>query len=204
MAAPRVAPAETTEGQPPSAKCAVRGEGLAGIRRARGIETTGRRPARRQILVPAHQPVEAPGRSAHLRFMGGIDRAERLHDPGPWSLFSSSSIRLLSSAEESDSAPGCTPMRYAPGGIRSGRRSRSAMIARRRRRSRLRTTAPPMRRPMANATRTGWSDPSATWLTQIGPLRTRRPRRRSSSKVDRSRIDQIRPTAGPDPCGDGP
>jgi hypothetical protein len=67
-------------------------------------------------------------------------------------------------------------------------------MARNRRRSRLRSTACPTRRPMAKATRGGWAGSPSTQDIVIGPLRTRLPRR-SAAKVARSRTRQIRPTA---------
>ena len=73
-------------------------------------------------------------------------------------------------------------------------------MARNRRRTRFRTTAPPALRPTAKATRGGWAGSPGTQVTVTGPLRTRRPDRRSDWKVARSRIDQIRPTGADGPC----
>lgn len=75
------------------------------------------------------------------------------------------------------------PTRYAPG--RSWAPA-SATSARRRRRTRLRSTAEPTARPTAYATRAGGAP--GTQVTVNTPARVRRPRRRSSANVARSRI----------------
>ena len=93
------------------------------------------------------------------------------------------------------------------GRVGAGRQRREGRAARRR--MRLRTTAEPARRVMANATRgapTGRSGPvwSGTYTTDTGPRRARRPCWRRTTNVARSRMRRIRPTAGRDPCGGGP
>lgn len=88
---------------------------------------------------------------------------------------------------------GSASKRYAAPGTSSS--ARWATDARRRRRTRLRATAEPTRRPTAYATRGGseGSSPGAN-RTDTGPRRRRGARARAS-KDARSRTRQIRPTA---------
>lgn len=109
----------------------------------------------------------------------------------------------LSSCEERRAASGPAPMRIVPRGTRSGcSRSRSTMIARRRRRMRLRTTAPPVLRGIAKARRVP-VPPSSRKLNESGPRRMRTPWVRSATKLARSPTRSIKPTASPDPSVDG-
>jgi len=99
---------------------------------------------------------------------------------------------------------GDPPTRYAPGGIEAGScRARSTNADRTRRRTRLRVTAPPVRRPNAQASRGGRggsAGSSGSTRIQIGPERTRRPPWRRATNVDRSEMRPIRPTACSVPC----
>lgn len=86
------------------------------------------------------------------------------------------------------------------------------MIDRSRRRIRLRTTAPPARRPTAYPTLGGSAGSLGTQVTVTVPRRTRRPSARSSAKAARPRSrpgetasarragGPLRPTACDDPC----
>jgi len=95
-------------------------------------------------------------------------------------------------------AAGWAPSRYRPGG-----RTHDDSAARNRRRSRLRVTAGPLARPIANATRGGDSVGSTTYVHHRTPARTRWPSTRSRSKERRSRTRQITPRGGDGPCHDG-
>ena len=81
------------------------------------------------------------------------------------------------------------------------------MIDRSRRRIRLRTTAPPARRPTAYATLGGSAGSPGTQVTVTVPRRTRRPSARSVAKAARPRSrpagGPVRPTACDDPCAGG-
>ena len=95
---------------------------------------------------------------------------------------------------------GRAPIRYHPGGQRHLVRT----ATRRRRRTRLRTTAGPTARPIANATRGGEADGSGRKVHQSTPARARRPSAASRRKTSRSRMRQIKPTGGGGPCRGGP
>lgn len=97
----------------------------------------------------------------------------------------------------SPTASGPAPTRYAPGASDA---EMSPTTARSRRRSLLRTTAPPARFPTAYATRGAASSPTTTKVTVTWPRLLRWPLRRSASNVARSRIRQ---TTGPPPLSRG-
>ena len=104
-------------------------------------------------------------------------------------------------------ASGRTSTRYAPELNPPASRSTSRIAARRRRRTRLRSTAVPTHRPTLYATRTSpaaAASASRRNNTVTGSRRARRPSRRSASNVARSPIRPIRPTAGRGPSGAGP
>ncbi len=102
------------------------------------------------------------------------------------------------SSNVSSAAAGAAPTSATPGGG-----SETARMARKRRRSRFRTTAFPVARPIENATRVGVTSGSGTNEHHNGSIRRRVPSRRRRSKVARSWIRPIKPTGGPGPWLDG-
>jgi len=132
-------------------------EGLERIRRTTRGESTRRRSALHRSLVPANRPdrprianpviatgthCEAHRRAPRRRACSPIERTARVR-----------------SSNVSSTALGCAPIRYRPGGITPSLKA-AANAARNLRRSRLRTTAGPTARPIANARRGATSSES--------------------------------------------
>jgi len=192
VAAPRVASTQPADGEPGAVPGAVDLEGLGGVRGAAGLETTGRGPTFAELLVLDHQPVQGPRERAHDDACAAERRVSRASRRRTTSFLSSSGVRRTAS--------GPAEMSRAPGGSTGAPdRCTSAQMARRRLRSRLRTTAPPTRLVMAKATRGGPTSASARWVADSEPRRTRTPSARRAKKVRRSPMGWIRPTAWPGP-----
>ena len=175
--AERAASQQAASGQPQATAGAVHLERLEGIAGTGGVE-----PAGGGSTLPRH-------------LVDGDQTNTRALDHRRLSI--RSSIVLIMVANSScvrRVAIGRAPIRYSPGPMRS---AAAASSGRRRRRIRLRSTAEPKARPMANATRGGPRSGSRTTLHHRAPTSTRRPSTRRRSNDARSRIAQIRPTA----CG---
>src|SRR5690606_6793979 len=128
-------------------------ERLDGVGGARGVEPARREATDAELLVEAHRAAQDA-----CRRRGGAHRLHGgRHHAGLGATWSSAWSRWSRSAAYPSSATsGSPPTRYAPGGIEPGaRRARSTKAARTRRRTRLRVTAPPVRRPKAHARRGG-------------------------------------------------
>lgn len=172
-------------------------DGLSCVGGARWLEAAGRAPARSGGLVeadPAQDQASTRTRSARCAhgptWVGRMARSRARRR----------SRRTATKASVATGAPAL--MMTAP--IGSGPVAPiSARAARKRRRTRLRTTAVPVRRPTAKATRqrSSWGDGRKRTLT--GPDRPRWPCSLTASMVRRSRRGAIRPTGGLDPCDAG-
>jgi len=169
-------------------------EGLMGIVRTRGVETARRRTTGEGALIGLDPPqceTLRPGRGGeHL----GHDDAVTCR----WIFETNRRTVRSSSANVCSQAGGRAPMRYSPGGT-----SHAANTARSRRRSRLRWTAVPTARPMANATCGGTRSGSGTNEHHSGSVRIRTPSRRRRTKASRSRTRSIKPRDGRGPWRDG-
>ena len=154
---PRVAPQETPSCEEGSAQCAMAGNGLLRIRRTRGMEAATRTERRRD-----DRPVE-PYRSEEQQFHA-LKSA------------SAASTSAWSSPNPHPADPGCATMTKSFGATRPC----SSRIARKRRRNRLRSTAPPTAVEMTNPTRDRASFPriGRTKKRKCGESR-RRPRART-------------------------
>src|SRR3954454_8902245 len=146
VAPERVAPTDAAHREPTALRGAVQCERLVGVRRARGCEPARRRTVDGQVLVRADRATQRARRDS-----GSRARAGR-HGVLAVRARSSRSVEP-SSAYGRSAAPGAAPIRYVCPGAKSATCSRHR--ARRRRRNRLRTTALPIGRPIANATRGG-------------------------------------------------
>jgi hypothetical protein len=105
---------------------------------------------------------------------------------------------LNSSGPKSDTSGPADTNSTPDGTLPVGSAANSSSTALRRRRNRLRCTAPPTRLVMAKATRVlGAASDSRRWTIPSGPRRTRTPSARSAAKVRRSRTGSIKPTAWP-------
>jgi hypothetical protein len=166
-------------------------DGLEGVRGAARDETAGRGSTGAHRLVQQDAPADHPSARAHAGTASRTATASSCTCPD-----NPANVRAT--------AAGSARNTYAPDGSGVSRCS-SASTARRRRRRRLRVTAVPTRRPMAQPTRTrarsSAGDASST-VTVIGPLRTRRPWRRTAAWDERP-WRRLRPTAGAGPCGAG-
>ncbi len=162
-------------------------EGLVRVGRAGRVEPTRRWATGEGALVELDERQRATLSPGHL---GRTDRAAAL----------SISCRrhCSSSANVCSLARGVAPTSIRPGGTSQSRRR-----ARRRRRSRLRCTADPVARPMANATWGGKTSGSGTNEHQSGSILVRTPSRRRRMNASRSRIRSIKPTDGCGPWRDG-
>lgn len=160
-------------------------EGFECVGRAGGSEPARRGTTVDGALVPDHEAGEA--RRASL-------------DTWRWTAETSSIASRVSWANDRSTTSGRAPTRYQPGGsgVDDSGAARFDNTARRRRRTRLRTTDEPMARPIAKATRGGDAEGSGRKVHQSTPARARRPSRVRRAKTSRSRMRQIKPRA----CGD--
>lgn len=182
----------------------MRLESFERVGRTGGDITAGRNPAGKQPLIAAHTPCRQTRRNGKgtRRFRCWrrivIVLAGCSHRGLPTRRSRQLSTSRNRTTRSTSAALGWIAKSQAPEGIRAGSVARtSAKCARTWRRKRLRTTAVPTLRDTANATRGGSSmvdGVDANMVTDTVPLRTRRPRRRSSWNVRRSRTRQIRPT----------
>ena len=170
MATPRVAAAESADGEPRATGGAVLLEGVEGVGGAGRLVAARRRPAGEDAAVAADAGVEG-ARSA--TFIGHRPRR------APWPGRLEGPIGLSGGVRLTDS-------RYRPG---EGASSRSA--ARSWRRRRLRTTAVPTGRPIAKATRTPPAS-SGTCSTRSERWRDRLPRSRSAANSPLVRTRPVR------------
>ena len=141
VAAPRVASADAPKAEPSAADGAVHLDRLEGVRRTRRLEPTGRRSAGAHALVGQdHSPAPSarPSTSVRPRVLSRRRREGRLEGPPK----DPRTARGRTCPPRT--GPTCT--RYIPG---FSSLSSVLMISRSRRRSRLRTTAEPQRRPTA-------------------------------------------------------
>ena len=138
--------------------------------------TAGRRPADASCLVePARRESELSRRRV------GRGRSAVIDAPPGSPAASLRSRCALSSWNGRPRAPWSTPMRYVPAGSEA---ALSTTTARKRRRTRLRSTAVPTLRGTANATRRASSVSCAGKnCTLTGPDQARRLERRSSAKA---------------------
>ena len=195
LAAPRVAAADSADGEPGSSKCSMHLKSLHGVGRAGGLEATRRRPTRANLLVEHDAAPHHARREAH-----GASRPNRRASSAASSLFTS----FLSSSGSRSNTSGPAETSSTPAGTEADSSpAKSATTARNRRRSRLRWTAPPTRLVIAYATRVPAAPSSARKVSASGPRRTRIPRARNATKVRRSRTGRIKPTAWPDPSDGG-
>ncbi len=158
------------------------------------MEATRRGTPGTDALVGPNQSQQRTGGPAETGVVAG-------HRAGP-RLVARSRARRRSARTAAKGTPATEApavMTMAPAGTPSAAAS-SARAARRRRRMRLRTTAVPVRRPMANATRQRSTGSVGVWRMLTGPDRPRRPCSRTRRRVRRSRSGAIRRTGGPDPC----
>jgi hypothetical protein len=199
-----MAPTQPSNGQPGPPHEPVDLESFEGVGRTGGDITAGRNPACEHPLIAAHTPCRQTRRKgkATRRVSCGQRIVIVLTGPAHGELPTRRSRQLSTSRKKTsrsaDAALGWIAKSQAPEGNRPGSWARTSLrYARNWRRKRLRTTAVPTARDTANATR-GGSSPlngdGANMVTDTVPLRTRRPRRRSSWNVRRSRTRQIRPT----------
>lgn len=192
MTAPGVASTHPPDRQPPTPGSAVYLDGFGGVGGAGGDEPTRRWAPHPQGLIKAHQGAQKPSRYGH--------RSAR---------FSRSSRAAIRRTMSFLSSPGPRPTSSGPTEISSEPLGSSGVmstkIARNCRRSRLRTTAFPTRRGIANATRVIDASElgSGRKLQARGPRRTLTPPARRAWKAERPRIGPIRPTASPDPWPGG-
>ena len=156
---------------------------------------------REPVLISAYQRDKRArhGRRSYLLFRDRCDGDVFVHEvvavrPSAPTTSRSSSARLKSTA------PAPAPKRYVQPG--SSRPARARTISRSRRRSRLRTTAVPTGRPIANATAGGVAPPARSTRIAMGPARCRRAPARAR-KISRPRTRRIRPKAWPGPDGAG-
>ncbi len=177
--AERPATQQPTHRQPQATGRAVGGEGVDGVLAAGGGEPAGRRPPFHCSLI-ARDQANQPGRRRR--------RAIRSNS---------------SSTNDRVAASGRAPIRNSPGGNVPADDA-ACRMARRRRRTRLRTTAGPSARPRANATRGGVELPggSRMYVHQRTPARARCPSAARRVKARRSRMCQIKPTDGDGPWRD--
>ena len=169
-------------------------EGLVGVVRTRGVEAARRRSTGERTLIgldPPQRDTLRPGRGSEHP---GHDDTVTCR----WIFETNRCTVRSSSANVCSQAGGRAPMRYSPGGT-----SHAANTARSRRRSRLRWTAVPTARPMANATCGGTRSGSGTNEHHSGSVRTRTPSRRRRTKASRSRTRSIKPRDGRGPWPDG-
>jgi len=199
-----MAPAQSSNRQPGTPHEPIHLECFEGVGRTGRDVTAGRNPTGEQPLIAAHTPCRQTRRKR--RAILGVSCARQIvvlpTDRAHWVLPTSRSRQLSTSAKRTErstsAAPGCRAKSQQPEGKSGLFAARSSpRWARTCLRRRLRTTAVPTLRETANATRGGslTDTDDANMVTATVPLRTRRPRRRSSSNERRSRIRQIRPTA---------
>lgn len=169
---------EAPGAQPPASECAVALDRLGRVHGARGPV-----PARRRAACPGGLVQTDQHETAAL----GHGQRRCPCCSGPRACIASDMI-ACNSPNDKAVASARAPTRYAPG-RRTG--PSSATTARSRRRSRLRTTAPPTLRPIAYATRGGSVGAPGAKVTVIGPRCTRRRDRRSARNAARWRT---RPT----------
>jgi hypothetical protein len=208
----RAAPHESASSEPEAAPRAVHLERLERVARAGRGEPARRRAALGRSLVPDHGALQpAVHRSSgRLGAAGGVGGWSLEFVPSPGGLgpervfaraargrdveLASASTAELSSSHDDPPAPVRTPTRYQPGGsapVDADADSRTRNC----RRNRLRTTAGPTARPMANATRGGDADGSGRNVHHSTPARVRRPSCDNRAKTPRSRMRQIKRTA---------
>jgi hypothetical protein len=179
----RSATGKATRGEPQRSCDRVRLECFERVGRTGRIETTRRRTALADRLVPVNRTKTDAFQHGGIR-----GRAASARRDTAW--------RRASNVKSW--ADGRAPIKYVPRG-RPGSSWRSA--SRSRRRIRLRWTAPPNCLPIANATR-GGSASSASTLAHNAPEFTRRPCSRNAWNVARSETRAIRLIAADGPSDD--
>ena len=176
------APTDAAYGQPRATARTVHGDGLRTVLRAGRDESTWRRPTTTDRLIAVDQSDRQPGQPRWLTnpTHQPTCRAARVRATAS----SASTTTPRSSANEQRAAAGCGRTSSA----RAGRScSLSSVVSRRR--SRLRTTAPPTCFEMENPT-SGVVVQSPT-TTVSGPRRTRIPLAASRRKVRRPRSGRV-------------
>jgi len=208
----RPAATQSAQRQPAAPPRSVGGDGRVGV-----FRTTGEKPARRQhpgplALVPldgTHHPTFGKhSQPCPQTVDAGGFRCDGGHNEASEGLVAAISARdragtvrasrwstVVPRLPQSSSTGRSTLTRYQPSGIDAAR-ARNA--SRSWRRSRLRTTAEPMRRGVEHATRTAPAAGSGTARSASPPSRTARTVR-NRSKPSRRGMRPITPTDGRDP-----
>jgi hypothetical protein len=189
--AERPAAQEPAGGQPQPAARTVDGQRLAGIAGTRRREPARRRTTLRRPLVAVDDP-HPPSCRGHRLSHRAPPRTVTSARRRPTSSHSSAWVR--------PAAVGAAPTRSPPWSSGPEGAAAAATIARRRRRSRFRSTAEPTARPTENATRGGTSRGSSRYRHHSVSVWARRPRD-SSRNSRRRRIRPIKRTVW---CGPWP
>ena len=229
LAPPRLTAGESSDSEPRAADYTVDLERLRCVRGAARVVPTRGRAAGTSMLVeadgcdhrtcpPAHGRLGTRGESrpTRRRRLGEVASPHHQDRPedelvSPRVIDSPSGGKRRTAIEtrsrrvviSEPTASGRTTTRY-PAGTSSPPAARSEHATRNCRRRRLRMTAPPTFREMANAT-AGRRTPGRVILTTVsGPLRERSASRPNRRKTARSWIRSIKQTDGVGPCGGGP